>query len=142
MSAALCLLKMHLFYCSPGSSLFLLGDPAWSRGTFHSWGLWLNISHSTLGRQEVCSGSHCPASKQEDRRQLPAFSTANYGLFLFILASFQPSLQMWSNWKGPLKKPVTSDRIESDEKDQVAGCEERQAGFCFGPLSLSLLESR
>lgn len=54
---------------------------------------------------------------------LPCFSTAGHGLFLFILASFQPSLQMWSNWNGPLKEQATCDRIESDQK--VAGCKER-----------------
>lgn len=54
---ALCLLKTWVFHCSTGSSLFLSGDPACSRDTFYSCGLWFNTSHGALGSQEVCLGS-------------------------------------------------------------------------------------
>lgn len=53
------------------------------------------------------------------------------GLFLFILASFQSGLQMWSNWTGPLREPVTCDRMKSDEKVSALDsgpCPSRRAG--------------
>lgn len=98
------------------------------------------IPHTALraGRRFAQAASSC---KPEGGCQLYAFSTARQGSFFCLFwLPFGPAYRCGPTGWGPLKKPVTSDRIESHQKDQVASGEERQAGFRFGPLSLLLRE--